>query len=468
MNHTRQRNLFLGILINSILFLSSPTYTLAYDQPVEDGIDWLATNQNPDGSWGIDTTRETATVIEVLNELGETGAEYNDGVTFLEGVSPEIIDYLSRKVIALSESGSDISADVDQLIGLKNDDGGFGFEEPYPSSLIDTLLAAKALKKAGIEDHEIIGALLYYLTENQNSDGSFGYAEGGDGSLEVTSLAIIVLSGFQPQYNLSSYTANALSYILTFKQGDNGFGESGSSVIETALAVRAMIAEGSHVDDVLLGRSYLISVQQENGSWEDEAYSTALALWALKETEDIDKPNLRVLNSSITISLPYPVEGQTVTVGCTVMNTGTIAAADVAVNFYLGDPASAGELIGSNLIPLVESSGSAYTEITWVVDEVGDNDIYVFADPDNVIDEVSEEDNIAFTSITAASKPDLVIAGSDISFDNTSPLAGEYFTLTANIHNLGEGAIGHVTVAVYDGDPQASGAKLTGDGVGPS
>jgi squalene cyclase len=282
MNYYRFRHIpgVILLFLTITLFFFSPNPP-CYAQPIDEGLAWLKMQQNPDGTWGTEIIRETATVVEVLKLLDDTGIEYSNGLTFLEGLSPELVDGLSRKITSISFGGSDVSTEVDQLIRLQNDDGGFGFEEDFPSSLIDTLLAAKALASGRIEDHQIIGKLLYYLTEQQNDDGSFGFVEGGDGSLYLTALAIPILNVFQPRYNLTSYIEIAISYILGFKQADDGFGEVGSSAIETALAVCALIeASGSH-NDILQARQYLIVGQQGNGSWDNDAYATALAVLAL-------------------------------------------------------------------------------------------------------------------------------------------------------------------------------------------
>jgi len=151
-----------------------------------------------------------------------------------------------------------------------------------------------------------------------------------------------------------------------------------------------------------------------------------------------------------------------VIIGCTVENTGTVTAVNAKLSFYLGNPLDGGEWIkDSENTTSIGPSESAHVEIAWVLDGVvGAVDICVWVDPDNEIDEISEEDNISSTSFTSATTPDLTISSADISFDNTAPLEGETFTMTAIIRNGGETDAGPITVALFDGDPENVGEKV--------
>ena len=465
MKRTRQKLIVLTGVI-TIMLLAFPLAVLCQEQEIDDGIAWLIANQDTDsGSWGIDKIRDTATVVEVFSRLDETGAVYNAGVTFLEGEETELADRLSRKIAALLLSGSDVSNDVDRLIGFQNDDGGFGYAEGFPSSIIDTLLAAKALAAAGIDDDEIIGKMLEYIKGRQNDDGSFGFAGGEDGNLYLTALAVPILKVFQPEYNLTNTIDNAIEYILYFKQTDHGFGQAESSALETAVSVLALIAAEEY-NTVLLSRDYLASVQQSNGSWEDDIYTTAVALWALDGAADVDKPNLRIESASISITPANPVEGQTVTINCMVDNNGTVAAEDVKVNFILYNPTNGIlQLLGYDTISVVYPSESVEVELSWLLESTGSRMIIVYADQVKQIDEINEdhEDNSGARTITFGTAPDLAISAADLRFDNTSPASGETFTLSADIHNNGEGESGNVTIQLYDGDPQTGGEMLIED-----
>ncbi len=465
-------NRYSMLIISAFMFLvqlGSPLQSFSQSSPEEDGLSWLLVQQNPDnGTWGQDSVRETAAVVELLQELEQTGPAYTDGIAYLEGVAPEVIDYRSRKISALAKAGINLSTDVDGLISLQNSDGGFGFKEGYPSSIIDSVLAARALAQTAFDDHEVIGRLLYYVTDNQDPDnGSFAFTPGGQGSIDVTALAVMALSDYLARYSgLAAYIQNALSALTAQQLPDGGFGEDASTVLQTALAVRALVAAGASSTTVLQARQYLVSAQQPEGSWDNDTYVTAQALRALHASAGVDKANLQIQGSSLTITPPHPVGGQTVTISCTVENNGIQTAentsGEVAVAFYRGIHPD-GQEIGRTVVAGIEPAGSTVVQITWVLDGIiGGEDIYVVADPEDEIEEAREEDNTTFYSFTASSEPDLSLSAVDIGFDNMAPLDGETFTMTAVIRNLGETDAGLVSVDVYAGDPAAGAEHLGG------
>jgi subtilase family serine protease len=105
--------------------------------------------------------------------------------------------------------------------------------------------------------------------------------------------------------------------------------------------------------------NYLTSAQLPNGSWNDDPYSTALALQALANI----RPNLTV--SSISFSKPMPKEGESVTITATVKNTGLDSASNIIVRFFSGDPSSGGTQIGTDqIIPSLAIGASSQAAIS--------------------------------------------------------------------------------------------------------
>ncbi len=150
------------------------------------------------------------------------------------------------------------------------------------------------------------------------------------------------------------------------------------------------------------GINYLTSSQLADGSWNDDPYSTALALQALAEA----RSNLAVSSSGITFSNSMPQSGATTTISAVISNTGYDNASNVIVRFYLGDPASGGTQIGTDqIIPFITLGSSAQASITASFTGTGGKTIFVVVDPDNLISETSKADNKASARHLGRNRP---------------------------------------------------------------
>lgn len=66
----------------------------------------------------------------------------------------------------------------------------------------------------------------------------------------------------------------------------------------------------------------------------------------------------------------------------------------------------------------------------------------------------------AWTTVWVESLPDLSISGSDISFSNPSPEHNDPITITARIHNIGDGDAKDAKILFFDGDPSEAGILI--------
>src|SRR3990172_4288614 len=155
---------------------------------------------------------------------------------------------------------------------------------------------------------------------------------------------------------------------------------------ETTLSIISLIESGQGTALPLQNAiNYLTSTQSSNGSWNDDPYSTALALQALAKV----KPNLSLSSSDITFSQFTPTQGQSITINATVHNSGLAQAENVLVQMFDGDPAAGGAPVGQNLIiASIAPGGSATAEVVYTITTNKDHHaIYVRVDPFNSIDE---------------------------------------------------------------------------------
>ncbi|MEW6069898.1 MAG: CARDB domain-containing protein, partial [Candidatus Thermoplasmatota archaeon] len=72
---------------------------------------------------------------------------------------------------------------------------------------------------------------------------------------------------------------------------------------------------------------------------------------------------------------------------------------DITVKFYDGNPATGGTLIGTKIIPSIPVNSSTTTSINWTPTTAGTHIIYVVVDPDNLIAEANETNNVAWKDI---------------------------------------------------------------------
>jgi subtilase family serine protease len=175
---------------------------------------------------------------------------------------------------------------------------------------------------------------------------------------------------------------------------------------------------------------YILSNQQANGSWDNDAFTTALCLRAIKDSA----PDLVV--SEIGFNPEVPIEGETMTITAVVWNYGGRKAGDVEV--VIGDQLS---VIGG-----IEAGGSA--SVSWAgTFSAGTHKIIVEVDPNNKIEEKDETNNKLEKNLTIATLPDLL---AHISFDPAYPEENGTTTIIVTVYNQGETDANGVIVSLYE------------------
>ena len=160
------------------------------------------------------------------------------------------------------------------------------------------------------------------------------------------------------------------------------------------------------------------------------------------------KPDLAITSSDITFSSLNPKEGDPLTLNAFIHNFGTDAS-DIEVYLYDGDPSQGGILLSQKTIQQIIPFGGTYT-LSFSLDTIGltgNHNFYITVDPNNLIDETNETNNIAWNSITIGSSG----LNLSISTDKTSYTASEDTLITVNIQDiLGSDRSGTLTVKVVD------------------
>ncbi len=238
------KNISVMFLCIVSLFMINLTSLSAQTSEITDGVDYLVTTQNADGSWGDDSTTvgifsATVSVTETFQLLKETGIQsYTEAVTWLESQELTRTAYLAERIRLLSDNGSDL----DKLLSYMDELSLWSGYEDYENTIIDTALSLQALKAIDYEDTETIDKALDYLTTTQNTDFGWGFEEGDESSVFMTSTVLKTLLLFRDTYNFESEITTAASCLLSTHTPEGGFGTTPeeTALYETALALRVM------------------------------------------------------------------------------------------------------------------------------------------------------------------------------------------------------------------------------------
>jgi prenyltransferase beta subunit len=308
------------IFVLTIIFIGNNSI-LAQETTINNGLSWLLSNQDPSGLWGDPTRtpfRDTCTVIDTLSYLkASNNTSYNNGIQWILNSDAVNIDYLSRRILNLPLSGNASQSDIDILISFQNKNGGWGLNYGQLSDVLDTSLALQALKSINYQDQSVISSALGYLISNQNPDGGFGFYAGDDSNVYMTAMVSYILQQFTKTTSIATAINKATAYLISRQNPDGGFGAGSSTVYETSLAYIASV--GVTTDATVMGNAinYLTTTQSLNGSWNDDPYSTALAIRALAN----EKPNLFIAAGDIYFSNYAPTAGETITITANIKNT---------------------------------------------------------------------------------------------------------------------------------------------------
>ena len=155
------------IYLLTIFILSIPLF--ADTTAITNGLSWLTSTQNSDGSFGITKTSilDTTNVLATLSLLLPTSTSYLTGVTWLSFQTATSTDFLARQIISLSSVGVGITSDLTNLLGIENIDNGWGGDISATSMIIDTTLALDALNAVNYSNQATISNAVLYLVTNR-------------------------------------------------------------------------------------------------------------------------------------------------------------------------------------------------------------------------------------------------------------------------------------------------------------
>ncbi|MGD9161216.1 MAG: CARDB domain-containing protein, partial [Desulfobacteraceae bacterium] len=433
--------------------MTPPSYDPRTAPPeINDGVEWLIANQMDDGSWKDSSQtieRDTSEAVLALRNFSTADLNHALGLQWLRDNASLNTDYLSRKIEATILSGGDVSESLNELLLRQNTDGGWGSHTNYTSNPMDTSLALSALAAADYSDYDVIGSAIEYLKSEQNPD--FGWGNGDQESLILTTTNVLpAFCHFRDIYELQDQIENGILWLLGKQNTDGGFGNSPSTVYDTAVAILALKELGVSSNITNDALDYIESLQSEDGSWYASPFQTALAVRAIWKVR-VD-PDLSVETGEISLTpeavtrLPQEVQIDTL-----IRNNGLTGVPEVKVFLY-EDVMSESNKIAEQVLAVSGASSETVTFTVTITD--GDSHrFYVSVDPEGQVNESSESNNIALKMLYPEASHDFEIESSGIS---SSPMTADLMQdifITSHIRNNGTMNAYDVLLRYYIDDP---------------
>lgn len=314
------------------------------DQAWNKGVAWLLLNQRGDGGWSSSlweggvarpglSMQATAATVESLSAMGiKTGYAYLGGVAWLENAEPISVDSLARQVIALKPTGKDLTPMSTRLLAWRNRANGWGAYEKHANGVVDTALGLRAMLDISSGYSAANTAACTLLTAQHTAAPDLGWplipaatnipSSQTTSTIAATANAVLALHRWRgvegeatcggTTYSFATAFDNAVTWLLTKRNADNGFGDTGTSaVLESALALRLLKAVAPSHAALQSTLDYIIAQQNVDGSWSGgDSLHTAEVLVALTSTSTVEgqRPSAAVITDTDQDGVPDGVE----------------------------------------------------------------------------------------------------------------------------------------------------------------
>ena len=405
---------------------------------IEDGVAWLINDQKPEGHW-LDITqtaeRDTAEATLSLKNFTAAQQNYTLGLQWLNSIASDNTDYLSRKIEAMAQAGQDVTPLLQALLVRQNSDGGWGCNKEYMSSTADTASVLKAFSVAAYADPSAIGKAVAYLKAKQNPDQ--GWGSDNVSTIQSTANVLTAFNRLQlsaDSYQLTDYIANGFAWLLQKQNPDGGFGNSPSTIYDTAHTLLTLGAFDIPMETANKAVQYILSSQSEDGSWNESAYQTALAVEAVwKATVD---PDLSIKNTDITfIPASITTLPSNIVINAVIGNTGRTGVAAAKVALYEGAVAEANKIGEQTLAFPGQSSVNVTFNAT--ARDGDEHRFYIVVDPENLIEEANESNNTTLKILYPLATYDFEVLSSDLSVSANPVDIFKDVKITSKITNKG-------------------------------
>lgn len=292
------REMFFAFFLFTACLLSNITAA-----SVDTGIAWLKSQQRVDGGFSAANSQATeyqATVaallaLDQLSSLEAPAAQM--GGEFLHSALTGHLEEIANSYRLAKIDPLYFPISTAHIIGYKSASGGYGDYPGYESTLSASAILAHALTGQDAQAQVNINELIAYLLAKQKLDK--GWAEESNRSaIYVSALVSRALQAHRFNVNLSNQIHSATEFLLANQKQGGGWATN----LETAMALLAVVpavADSSRYKNAL---DQLVAVQLPNGSWNNDVYTTALALQVLhliKNPPAIDVPSMGSISGDV-------------------------------------------------------------------------------------------------------------------------------------------------------------------------
>ena len=250
------------------------------------GSDWLISHANINGSINSPTSinHDYAATVETLITLDALGdsdrVEIANALQYLPSNLSEDSINLALTLLAQARVGIIDQQIINELETRVQVDGGFAPYQDYQSNVLDTIFALNALLVSRPESN-LIADMVQHLKSAQQLDGGFKLKLDEKSSVYISSLASIILQLLKNQYDVNTELAAVTHYLLAQRNTTDISAtdyQTWETNWQTALALLAIINENTDQSQYQEAIDKLNSTQLANGSWDNDVYTTALAL----------------------------------------------------------------------------------------------------------------------------------------------------------------------------------------------
>ena len=221
------------------------------DSNIDDALAWLRQQQHADGYWqDLPHTRirDTTAVLTTLRRLDEQFSNAGTALDWLKNHTGSNLDDLARRVQTLNALGFNTGTLSSSFLISATAMAAGGLRPATPAIPGTPRWHLRALP--GSRSDSGIQTAIDYLHASQNSDGGWSSITAGPGRIALTAT---VLEALAAKDATDPVAASAIDWLAARQQADGGFGDGDSSVLDTALALRALIALDAvgHIDSEL-------------------------------------------------------------------------------------------------------------------------------------------------------------------------------------------------------------------------
>lgn len=308
---------------------------------VASGVAWL---QGRDSATGVHRDSDLALAAETNGEAWLTAVRLDEAAQFSQLRSTAIVDAgdghadLARLAYIRVDQGQTASPQLTDLLAAQQADGGIAPLPGFQSEALTSALTLRALDRAGRGGETAAARILGYLITAQQTDGGWLSASPNQSTVFASAQVAQILAAFRTRFELTTVLARASLYLNNARGAANAY----ASIFETALAVDALITlrvDRPTIEPVIVA---LAAAQQANGSFDNDAYVTALALRALFAANQPVVPPTRaaLIGRVLAADTELPISGAQLTLSGTanvVLNsndTGQLRATDLMGGAY--------------------------------------------------------------------------------------------------------------------------------------